>query len=47
MNQQSFQLVDGAINVLHNSDENDSTITVLNFEHGEVIGEYSKVVFQW
>jgi hypothetical protein len=46
-NLQSFQLVDGTGVVLYSVGSGGSVITVLNVEHGEVIGDDGKVAFQW
>jgi hypothetical protein len=46
-NQQSLQMLDSSGTVLYSAGSGGSVITVLNVEHGEVIGDDGKVAFQW
>jgi hypothetical protein len=46
-NAQSFQLLDGSGAVLYSVGSGGSIITVVNVEHGQVLGNDLKVAFQW
>jgi len=46
-NQQSFQLLDSSGAILFSVGSGGSVITVLNVEHGQVIGDDGKVAFNW
>jgi hypothetical protein len=45
--QRSLQLLDGNRTVLYSNGAQPSTVTFVNVEHGQVLGDDLKVVFQW